>query len=186
MNFIRLLTALIGMMVIASGCAAPAAVQLSPISASVEPAPAWLTVPVVDAKTGKAFMVSDLKGKVVLVEGMATWCPSCWAQGREIKKLYGLLGPNTDLITISLDMDTREDAQSLVDYSKIDHYDWQFVTSSLPMYRDLGNRYGALYLDPTLGPFLVVDRKGNVSHFESGLKTAADLKTILEPLLKGG
>jgi hypothetical protein len=31
----------------------------------------------------------------------------------------------------------------------------------------------------------VVDRKGNVFHFESGLKTAAELKTILDPLLNG-
>jgi cytochrome oxidase Cu insertion factor (SCO1/SenC/PrrC family) len=181
----------IGLVLLVCGCSPnqpilpsnnTAAVQAS----TVEPAPLWLSVPVVDAKTGKSFTVADLKGKVVLIEGMATWCPSCWAQGREIKKLYNLLGKDTDLTIISLALDSKEDAQTLNDYAKIDGFEWVFATSSLPMFHDIGNRYGALYLDPTLGPFLVVDRKGYVTHFESGLKTAAELKNILDPMLNGG
>jgi hypothetical protein len=194
MKNIRFITGIISCMIMALSACTPAQFgSLSPAepitrpvdqaSAAVEASPVWLTVPVVDTKTAKSFAVGDLKGKVVLMEGMVTWCPSCWAQGREIKKLYGSLGKNTDLVIISLDMDTKENAQDINDYIKIDQFEWQFVTSSLPMYHDLGNRYGALYLDPTLTPFLVVDRKGQVSHFESGLKTAEELKNILEPLL---
>ena len=189
MKYFRFLIGVIGLLLV-SACApalpaSSAPVALASAIPTEDPAPVWLSVPVVDASTGKSFTVNDLKGKVVLIEGMATWCPSCWAQGIEIKKLYELLGKDTDLVTISLTLDSNEDAQALNEYAKIDNFQWQFVTSTLPMFHDIGNRYGALYLDPTLGPFLVVDRKGNVTHFESGLKTAPDLKDMLDPLLNG-
>jgi cytochrome oxidase Cu insertion factor (SCO1/SenC/PrrC family) len=191
MNYVKYIPGLITLSLMMAACApaqvAPTAtVQATPAQPTVEPAPDWLTVPVVDAKTGKSFTVSDLKGKVILIEGMATWCPSCWKQGKELKKLYGLYGKDSDLVIISLSLDIQEDARALIDYSKIDNFEWQFVTSTIPMYHDIGNRYGALYLDPTLGPFLVVDRKGNVTHFESGLKTAAELKSMLDPMLNDG
>jgi len=187
MKNLRFLFGMMGMILLVSACAPVSSASTMPTSAAtMDTAPLWLSVPIIDASTGKSFTVSDLKGKVVLIEGMATWCPSCWAQGIEIKKLYELLGKDTDLVTISLALDTNEDAQALIEYSKIDNFQWQFVTSTLPMYHDLGNRYGALYLDPTLGPFLVVDRKGNVTNFESGLKTAADLKKMLDPMLNNG
>lgn len=191
MYYVKYIPGFICVSLLIAACApaqvAPTAtVQATLVEPTVEPAPVWLTVPVVDAKTGKSFTVSDLKGKVVLIEGMATWCPSCWKQGRELKKLYDLYGKDSDLVIISLSLDTQEDAQALNEYSKIGNFEWQFVTSTIPMYHDIGNRYGALYLDPTLGPFLVVDRKGNVTHFESGLKTAEELKSMLDPLLNEG
>jgi cytochrome oxidase Cu insertion factor (SCO1/SenC/PrrC family) len=192
MKFLKSLSVLSVIVLLMSACSISQPIKVAPVSiattmqtnaATVESAPIWLSVPVVDAKTGKSFTVNDLKGKVVLVEGMATWCPSCWNQGREIKKLYEQLGKESDLVIISLTLDIKEDSQALNEYAKIANFQWQFVTSTLPMYHDLGNRYGALYLDPTLGPFLLVDRKGIVTHFESGLKTAKELKSIIDPML---
>ncbi len=188
MNVARHILAILSVSLILAACAPaqgslPAAGQADLAQPTQEITPVWLTVPMVDAKTGESFTVNDLAGKVVLVEGMATWCPSCWSQGRELKKLYEMLGTGSDLVIISLDLDTNEDAQALIDYSNVDNFEWQFVTSTLPMYHDLGNRYGALYLDPTLGPFLLVDRKGQVTNIELGLKTADELKTLLDPML---
>jgi cytochrome oxidase Cu insertion factor (SCO1/SenC/PrrC family) len=150
---------------------------------TIETIPVWLTVPVTDARTGRSFTINDLKGKVIIVEGMATWCPSCWAQGREFKKYLALSDKNSDLVIISLTLDLKEDSQALNEYAKIDNFEWLFVTSSLPMYHDLGNRYGALYLDPTLGPLLIVDRKGDITHSVSGIKKAEEIKSIVDPLL---
>ena len=45
--------------------------------------PAWAAAPLTDVTTGKAFTISELKGKVVLVENMAIWCPTCLRQQRE-------------------------------------------------------------------------------------------------------
>ncbi len=34
---------------------------------------AFMTIPLTDARTGERFTVSDFKGKVTIVEGMAVW-----------------------------------------------------------------------------------------------------------------
>lgn len=152
-------------------------------AATLEPAPDWLSVPVTDALTGKKFSVSDLKGKVVLMEGMATWCPTCWAQSLELKKLKQELNAGDSFVIISLALDTKEDAVVLQEFAKSGGLDWYFVTSSVDMYRDIGNRYGATYLDPTLVPLFIVDKNGHVQHFKQGRMSAKDLQAKLQPLL---
>ncbi len=147
--------------------------------------PAWVNVPITDAKTGKSFTVSDLKDKVVLVEGIATWCPTCWAQGKEIKKLKEELNAGDEFVVISLAMDRKEDAGVLNEYASTAGFDWFFVTSTTEIYRDIGNRYGATYLDPTLVPLFIVDKQGNIQNFRKGKMPAEELKSLIQPLLKG-
>lgn len=161
----------------------PMASSPQPVISTNEPSPEWTTVSVVDSKTGKSFSIKDELGKVVVVEGMATWCPSCWAQGREIKTFLSGTKDTSDLVVISLSLDTKESAVDLNDYARIGGYSWQFVTSTIPLYRDMGNRYGATYLDPTLGPMFIIDKKGQIQNFRKGLIKADELSQIIQPLL---
>lgn len=161
----------------------PAASSSQPVIPPNEPSPEWTTVSVIDSKTGKSFSIKDELGKVVVVEGMATWCPSCWAQGREIKSFLADLKDTSNLVVISLSLDTKESAADLNDYAKIGGYSWQFVTSTIPLYRDLGNRYGATYLDPTLSPMFIIDKKGQIQNFRKGLIKAEELSQIIQPLM---
>jgi cytochrome oxidase Cu insertion factor (SCO1/SenC/PrrC family) len=177
-----------------SACSSPTSVPITPdtglqtTSIPVTPTDTmatWLTVPVTDALTGKTFAVNDLKGKVVLVEGMATWCPTCWAQGRELKTLKQQLNADDSLVIVSLTLDSKEDASVLKEYAATGGFDWFFVTSSIDIYRDIGNRYGATYLDPTLAPLFIVDKDGHIQNFRKGKIPAAELETIIRPLLGG-
>jgi cytochrome oxidase Cu insertion factor (SCO1/SenC/PrrC family) len=156
----------------------------SPVNVAEEK-PIWLTVPVTSASSGETFSIDSLNGKVVLVEGMATWCPTCWAQGKEIKTLLDSLNKRSDFVAISLALDTNEDAEALKEYARIGGYTWNFVTSTTPMYRDIGNRYGATYLDPTFSPILIVDKKGKIHNYRKGLIKFDELKSIVKPLLEG-
>jgi cytochrome oxidase Cu insertion factor (SCO1/SenC/PrrC family) len=149
-----------------------------------EIAPVWLSVPVNDALSGKTFTVNDLKGKVVLVEGMATWCPTCWAQSGELKSLKQKLNSGDGFVIISLALDSKEDAAALKDFAATGGFDWFFVTSSIDMYRDIGTRYGATYLDPTLVPLLIVDKQGKVQNFRKGKIPAVELENLIKPLLE--
>jgi cytochrome oxidase Cu insertion factor (SCO1/SenC/PrrC family) len=149
-----------------------------------ESTPVWLSVPVNDALTGKIFTVNDLKGKVVLVEGMATWCPTCWAQSGELKALKQKLNAGDGFVIISLALDSKEDAAALKDFAKTGGFDWYFVTSSIGMYRDIGTLYGATYLDPTLVPLLIVDKHGKVQNFRKGKIPSTELESMIRPLLE--
>jgi thiol-disulfide isomerase/thioredoxin len=145
--------------------------------------PAWFDVPMTDATTGQAFSIRDFAGKVVLVETMATWCPTCWKQENEVKKLQGLLNNTPDLVLVSLDVDTNEDEATLKDFAATGGYAWRFAVAPLAVARDLGNLYSADYLNPPLAPMLVIDRQGSVYGLPNGVKGAVALQKTLEQYL---
>jgi thiol-disulfide isomerase/thioredoxin len=145
--------------------------------------PEWLSMPMTDVITGQTFSMHDFSGKVVLVETMATWCPTCWKQENEIKRLQGLLNNSPDLVLVSLDVDTNEDAATLKDFATTGKYAWRFAVTPLLIARALGNLYSADYLNPPLAPMLFIDRQGSVYGLPNGVKNAESLQKTLAPYL---
>ena len=136
-----------------------------------------------DVLTGQTFTINDFAGKVVLLETMAVWCPTCRQQGDEVVRLHELLGDPTDLVSISLDTDMGEDAALLKKYAETLGYDWNIAVAPLLVARALGNLYSAQYLNPPLSPMLVIDRDGQVLGLPFGLKSAESLQGVVAPLL---
>jgi cytochrome oxidase Cu insertion factor (SCO1/SenC/PrrC family) len=145
--------------------------------------PAWFDMELVDVQTGETFKMSDYKGKVVLLETMAIWCPNCIVQSNEIRNLHKLLGNPDDLVSVSLDVDVNEDSASLKEYASNYGFGWHFAVASLEVARALGNLYTAEYLNPPLAPMLVIDREGNVHHLEYGIKDVEKLRKFIEPFM---
>jgi thiol-disulfide isomerase/thioredoxin len=145
--------------------------------------PDWFKMKMTDVRTGQTFTISDFAGKVVLVETMAQWCPTCERQENEVIKLHELLGKSENLVSVSLDVDVHEDEASLKEYAAARGYDWYFAVAPLEVARALGNLYSAQYLNPPLSPMLVVDRKGDVYGLPYGLKSAESLKETIKPYL---
>ncbi len=145
--------------------------------------PEWFDLQMTDVLTGEAFTINDFAGKVVLLETMAIWCPTCRQQGDEVVRLHELLGDPTDLVSISLDTDMGEDAAMLKEYAETLGYDWHIAVAPLLVARALGNLYSAQYLNPPLSPMLIIDRDGAVIGLPFGLKSAESLQGVVEPLL---
>ncbi len=151
--------------------------------ASAASRPAWYDIPLTDVRTGQTFAISDFAGKVVLVEAMAEWCPTCVEQQAEVKNLHDLLASSGDVVSVSLDIDIHEDGRSLKDYATTLGYDWHFAVAPLEVARALGNLYSAEYLNPPYSPMLLIDRNGAATSLPYGVKTADFLRTTLEPYL---
>jgi thiol-disulfide isomerase/thioredoxin len=131
--------------VLAAACGGAA----SPVPAST--APEWFALEMTDVRTGESFSVDDFAGKVVLIETMAQWCPTCVQQEDEVRTLHELLGEPDDLVSISLDVDLNEDAASLKDYAATWGYDRDGNAIELPY----GVKSAAALrklLDPYLAP----------------------------------
>jgi thiol-disulfide isomerase/thioredoxin len=182
--------------IILAGCASTSSVTTSsPIAgvatttiATMTPSgvtarPAWFDLEMTDVQTGGSFTINDFAGKVVLLETMAVWCPTCRKQQDEVVRLHQLLGDPADLVSISLDTSMEEDAAVLKDYAQTLGYDWNIAVAPLLVARALGNLYSAEYLNPPASPMLIIDRDGNVIGLPYGVKTAESLQGVVAPLL---
>jgi thiol-disulfide isomerase/thioredoxin len=153
------------------------------LQAPASDAPAWFGMQMTDVQTRQNFTINDFAGKVILIEAMAEWCPNCRAQENEVKKAHIALGNPPDLISISLDTDFHEDAESLNKYAKTYGYDWRFAVAPLEVMRALGNLYSAEYLNPPLAPMLLIDRQGRAYGLPYGIKNADALARTIQPYL---
>jgi cytochrome oxidase Cu insertion factor (SCO1/SenC/PrrC family) len=145
--------------------------------------PGFFSVALTDVASGTAFTLADFKGKVVLLEPFAQWCPTCLTQQREVLRLHQLLGESDDFVSVGLDIDPNEDAAMLREYLSRHGFDWLYAVAPTEVAREIGDLYGSQYLNPPSAPMLVIDSHGEVHPLEFGLKTAESLQAVVEPLL---
>lgn len=169
---------LISLVLTGCGTSQPSAPPVSPTAL-----PEWFDFELIDVQTGESFSMNDFAGKVVLLETMAMWCPTCLFQSDEMGELHEMLDHPDDLVLVSLDVDVNEDATSLKEYSQEYGFEWHFAIATLEVARALGNLYSAQYLNPPLAPMLIIDRIGEVHQLAYGRKTSEQLLQSLEPFL---
>ena len=145
--------------------------------------PAFFSVALTDVASGTNFTLADFKGKVLLLEPFAQWCPTCLAQQREVVRLRQMLGEREDFISVGLDIDPNEDAAMLQEYLIQHGFDWLYAVAPTEVAREIGELYGSQYLNPPSAPMLVIDRHGVVHPLDAGRKSAESLLEIVEPLL---
>ena len=146
-------------------------------------APAWFSAALTEATTGTTFTIQDFKGKVVLVETMAIWCSTCLQQQKEVKALHALLGERADFASVGIGVDINESLAALKNYVAKNGFDWTYTVASQEVAREIGNLYGAQFLNPPSAPMLIIDRHGAAHPLPFGVKSAADLQKALEPFL---
>jgi thiol-disulfide isomerase/thioredoxin len=147
-------------------------------------APAWYGADLTDVNTGTAFKVADLKGKVVLVETMAVWCPTCLQQASQIQALNKLLGKRDDFVSLGLDIDQQETADVLKAYTAKNGFDWPYAVAPAAVAHEIGQLYGDQFLNPPSTPILIIDRQGQAHPLPFGVKSAQVLQEALSPYLK--
>lgn len=153
---------------------------------AMQESPAWFKAELVNVRSGETFRAGDFAGKVVLIETLATWCPSCLRQQKEVLKLHQTLGERDDLVSIGLAVDPNEDAALLKKYVESNGFDWVYAVSTDAVSREISQLYGDNFLNPPSTPMLIIDRKGVAHPLPFGVKTAADLQAALQPYLDEG
>ena len=147
--------------------------------------PAWFSHSFTNVNSGESFSINDYKGKVVLVETLATWCSNCLRQQTQVKELHEMLGDRDDFVSFGLGIDIYEDPDTLASYINKQGFDWVYAISDENVAREIGNLYGSQFLNPPSTPMLIIDRDGKVHTLDFGIKSAEDLKEALMPFLDG-
>jgi cytochrome c biogenesis protein CcmG/thiol:disulfide interchange protein DsbE len=122
---------------------------------------------------GKPVKLSDFKGKVVILDFWATWCPPCRAEIPnfvELQKEYGKQG--LAVVGISLD----DNPAGVVDFAKAQGINYPIVMGD----QDVAAAYGGVEAIPTT---FVIDPAGNIVNKHVGYTEKAEFEAEIKKLL---
>jgi peroxiredoxin len=110
--------------------------------------------------SGKRVDLASLKGKVVIVDFMASWCAPCKQELPVLDRLYKKYkGPGLVVIAVSVDQDL-ENLQALLKQLKV----------SFPVVHDKAHGVAGRYEPARMPSSYVVDRKGIIRHVHGGFR----------------
>ncbi|MBI9070956.1 MAG: TlpA family protein disulfide reductase [Melioribacteraceae bacterium] len=131
---------------------------------------------------GKEVKLSDYRGKVVILDFWATWCPPC-RKGIpdlvELKKEYG--SEEFEVIGISLDLEVpdnpgRNTKKDVVPFIEKHAINYPVVFGNL----EVTKKYGGIESIPTT---IIIDKDGKISDQHVGLVPIQTYKKEIERLL---
>ncbi len=127
---------------------------------------------------GRPFQLKDFRGKVVLLDFMATWCGPCRASMPGLKVLWEEYGGRIVLISISVDpvYDTEDRLRSWVRGGGA-----TWIHARDTMDPPLAQIYGVTGI-PT---YVIIDKDGCVRYRHVGLTSEGVIRGEIEALLKG-
>ena len=141
-------------------------------------APGWMEIELTDVATGETFKVSDFKGKPILLESFAVWCPTCLAQQKEMKKVKQIDGEN--IIHISLDTDPNEDEDKVREHIEKNELDWYFAVSPVELTQALIDEFGLNFVSAPRAPVVLICEDQSTRFLRSGVKPAEELVSEIE------
>ncbi len=118
------------------------------VATEKSPAP---NVSVVSLANGTPLKLSELKGKVVLLNFWATWCPPCREEIPSMMKLNGFMtGKPFQMVAVSIDEGGKKDIEAF----------FKETGFSLPVYLDESGASSKSYGITGVPESFIIDKKG--------------------------
>ena len=131
--------------------------------------PAWFDIALKDVNSGQPFKLSDFKGHIVLVEGMAVWCTTCLRQQRELVNLHKQIGDAA--ISVAIDVDLNEDEALLKQHAESNGFTWRYAVGGQKLVQALAAEFGNKFLNPPSVPMFLIDKRGGLHLLDFDHKT---------------
>ena len=136
--------------------------------------PLWMDAELKDIRTGQTFKISDFKGKPVLVESFAVWCPICTQQQKNTKKLEAEAG--NEIVSVSINTDPNEDEERIRSHITRNDFTWLYAISPIEVTRSLIDQFGRQVVNVPLVPIILVCPDQSTKLLPFGVKSAERLK----------
>jgi thiol-disulfide isomerase/thioredoxin len=127
---------------------------------------------------GKELKLSNYRGKVVLIDFWASWCPPCREEMPELVKFYNTHN-NPDFQMIAVNIDNKSE--------NMEHFlDKLFPQPEFPIVVDNQQKIPSLFNIEAMPTTIFIDKKGNIRYRHDGFKDSYvnDFNTELKQLLK--
>ena len=122
--------------------------------------------------TGKTWTFSDLRGKVVLVNFWATWCPPCRKEMPDLETLYERFAPQ-GLVILGISDEEAAKVDPFIKERKV----------TFPVLLDPGRKVNELFIVEGIPKTFIYDREGKLVAQSIDMRTQ---KQFLEMLGKAG
>ncbi|NRD79602.1 TlpA family protein disulfide reductase [Bacillus sp. BRMEA1] len=113
--------------------------------------------------TGETVKLSSLKGKKVMLNFWATWCPPCKAEMPEIEQFYKTAGNNTAILSVNID--PQLDVKGFVKENKI----------TFPILLDTDDKVNGTYQIISIPTTYFIDSNGIIQNKIVGQMKLADM-----------
>ncbi len=131
---------------------------------------------VFDDLDGKPVALADFKGKPLVLNFWATWCPPCRKEIPDLVEIHDRYG-GRGVILIGLAVEEKTRIPEFVQANKVNYPILVGKDKGIELLQALGNRSAGL-------PYtLVIDRQGKVVFSKRGAVTRERLEQVLQPLL---
>jgi cytochrome c biogenesis protein CcmG/thiol:disulfide interchange protein DsbE len=120
--------------------------------------------------------LSDLRGKVLLINFWASWCKPCEQEAAELRTAWAHYQDSGDVVFIGVDyVDTEPEARAYLEKFNIRY----------PNGPDVGTRVSQLFRIQGVPETYFVDKTGVLRYVQIGPFTSADqIQSIIDPLLQ--
>lgn len=122
---------------------------------------------------GAGVSLSDYRGRVVLMNLWASWCPPCRAEMPDLQRLANAYSPSAIAIVGVNEGESPQRARAFATALRI----------SFPIWIDEGQRYGRIYTALGLPTTVILDRRGIVVRGFDGALTYAQMRSAIASLV---
>ena len=128
-------------------------------------------------KDGKTVELSSKKGKPIILNFWASWCPPCKAEMPDFEEAYKKYGNEVEFMMVNLTDGYQETLQKAKEHVSSNGY-------TFPVYFDTESSGAYAYNISSVPATYVIDTEGNIVAHAIGMMTAEDLETAITLVTK--